>query len=60
MKNRKELAALSGIIAGFTCLICFFIGAGVPTESIGVVGALFIIITIAICQVLISDKKSIK
>lgn len=60
MKNRKELALLLGIVAGFTCLISFFVGLGIPTESLLVIGFFFVTITIAITLVLFSQKKPTK
>ncbi|MBC7923221.1 MAG: hypothetical protein H7Z75_19255 [Ferruginibacter sp.] len=58
IKNFKEISVLIGVIAGFTFLISFFAGIGVPTETIFVSGIFFAVITIAITPVLLTGEKT--
>ncbi|WP_157815994.1 hypothetical protein [Spirosoma pollinicola] len=57
MTNRKELSLLLGIVAGFVFLLSFFVGLGVPTDSLLVVGGFFSIVAIAISLLLFPKKK---
>lgn len=53
----KEISVLLGIIAGFTFLIAFFVGIGVATDTLVVIGGLFGVVAVALALLLLGGGR---